>query len=160
MTKIKNKLFILTLISFLFNSCSKKDIVEKGLIGEYALIFYNHNDTNLFYNMTLNIIKFNSNGTVKLPGIVDRQKNGVKEDSCTIGSWKLRQKSNLFFVDISSNNQYFNTSFEVSFDENKERQTLQIELINDKIGLAGEKSYFDYRNNQALIKNLIEYTKR
>ncbi len=160
MKKIKNKTFILILISFLFNSCSKKNIIEKGLIGEYALIFYNHNDTNLFYNMTLNIIKFNDNGTVKLPGIVDRQKNGVKEDSCTIGSWELRQKNNLFFVDIRSKNQYFNNSFEVSFDENKERETLQIVLTNNKTGLAGEKSYFDYRHNQTLIEDLIKYTKR
>lgn len=141
-----------------FNSCDKKGVVEKGIIGEYAIIFLNYNDTNLLYNLTLNIIEFHKDGNVVLPGIVDRQHNGLKVDRCLKGSWKLHQKDKMFFVDIITDNLYFNGTYEVSFDENKKDKLLQIILMNERFVLAGEKSYFNYRQNESLVKDLIKYT--
>lgn len=156
--KIKLKIALLLLFTFIFIGCDKESTIKNAIIGDFSIIFINHNDVDLLYSLSINIIEFHKDGSVKLPCIVDRQKQGLKENRCTSGIWNLHKKNKKFFIDIITQNEYFNGSYEVSFDKNNEKKLLQIVLMNDIFGLAGEKFFLNYDKNEKLINDLIKYT--
>ncbi len=148
---------ILTILTFLFSSCEKEELIKEGLVGEYAIIFISHKDTILLYNLTLNHIEFHKDGSVELPGIVTRN-TYLKEDRNEKGKWKVYEKNKKFYVDISTLNQYFEGTYEVSFDINKEKEGLQLVLINDNLALGAEKFSFSTKKNQSFVDKLMKYT--
>lgn len=145
-------------IAFILSSCDKKELIEKGVIGKFSIIAIVDDSTNLLYNLTLNIVEFNKDGTVLLPGIVSRN-NALREDRNITGKWRLYQKKDVFFIDIISLNDYFKGTYEVSFDRNKEKEVLQIVLMNEKFILAGEK-LFDHNYNKSFVDDLIKFTSK
>lgn len=152
---IKLTLAIITIS--IFTCCGKKEIVTKGIVGEFAITKIVYNQKSLLRNLGLNIIEFHSDGSLIIPTIDDRHHKGVIEDNNVNGSWKLVQVGEKFQIDIETKNIYFKNKFDLSFTKTEEGNVL-INLKNDTLSLIAEKSLFDYRRNKSFIEDLIKYT--
>lgn len=144
-------------VSLFLYSCDKKDIVEKAVVGEYTIVYIANGDTDLLHNLTLNIIEFHKDGSLKLPGIVSRNSN-LKEDKTSSGTWKVYEKKAKFFIDIITSNSYLKGTYEISFGVNKEKELLQTLLVNDKVTIGAEKVSFNCAQNKSFVEKLTKYT--
>ncbi len=155
---MKKNISLIILLSSIFTlSCGKKDLINKGVIGQFAITNLTFENKDLLTNLNLNFIEFYKNGELKIPKIVDRYNEGLTEDVNVKGSWELIQNGEKIQILIKTQNQYFNDKFDISFSKNL-NNNLVINLISRKMSLSADKSLFDYRNNQSLINDLIKYT--
>lgn len=156
--KIIIKILLLAVVGCFVSSCGKKELVKKGVEGEFAITNLQYENKSLLRNLSLNIIEFHKNGNVIIPAIVDRHHNGLIEDKNIEGIWKLVQTGEKFQIEIKTKNIYFNKKFDLSFSKTDEGNIL-INLNTGNSSLTAEKSFFDYRRNKSIVDDLIKCTK-
>ena len=89
---MKKNISLIILLSSIFTlSCGKKDLINKGVIGQFAITNLTFENKDLLTNLNLNFIEFYKNGELKIPKIVDRYNEGLTEDVNVKGSWELIQ---------------------------------------------------------------------
>lgn len=152
------KIILGTIIVIFFIGCSKKEVVLKGVIGEFAITNLKFENKSLLRNLSLNIIEFHKDGRVIIPKIIDRHHNGVIGDENIEGNWKLVLVGEKFQIEIATKNIYFNNKFDLSFSKTDENNIL-INLKNATLSLTAEKSFFNYSSNKTFVSNLIKFTK-
>ena len=153
-------LFFILALSFIFASCNEKAELKEGLIGKYIVLDLLSDTLELTNNMSLNIMKINPNGSVELPKIVDRFKQGIKKDTVEYGKWALTKmdlKAQNVELEIQTNNAYFKGVYNVLFDKN-EKGNINLILRNKRTIIITEKRFFNYTAKQSFINKLIKYT--
>lgn len=75
---MKKNISLIILLSSIFTlSCGKKDLINKGVIGQFAITNLTFENKDLLTNLNLNFIEFYKNGELKNPKIVDRYNEGL-----------------------------------------------------------------------------------
>ncbi|MBL7893716.1 MAG: hypothetical protein JNK50_00380 [Bacteroidia bacterium] len=158
MTKILSHTITFLGTVLLLLSCADST-VEKTITGEFAITsFQFKEDNDLLYCLTLNYIEFYSNGSAKIPGIIDRQKWGIVPDSNTNAKWQLSKKDNKYLLTIISDNKYFNGEYVITFGKNEKEKHLILNLKGNTTMFSAEKSWFNYSENK--VDELIKITKQ
>lgn len=156
---IYNTICFIFLCAILFTSCNQeKRVLTKGLTGEFIIESMLSNDKGLLYNFSINQFSLKEDNTIEIPRIVDRAKEGLKEDTVTTGSWIFFKKDGKYYLNLTTGNIYFNGTYRFYFIDARDRNHLKLVLENENTKIVSGKNYFYYRQNVDLVNKLVKYT--
>jgi hypothetical protein len=155
--KTLNHFIILIGILFINNSCSNSNDIKGALTGEFVIEGIHYKDYNLKSQLDLNIIQFYSNGVVEMPSVF-KYKDELKGDINVTGKWNVEIEKKKVFVNITTNNIYFNGKYLLNFSKDEERKCFLVYLNSPNVSMKCAKNRFNYFGNRKYVDNMIELT--